>query len=102
MPLAWTPCKVGAIQGAEEVDHGVEDRVDVGGNTGGLEKLAEAWRFLGALESGDNKSVRYFGTLERVIPHHSSLLNTIPTSMSHLFPLVYIGVRLFLSLNVVV
>ena len=40
------------------------DLVDSGGNTGGLEEVAKAWKFLGVLESADHRSVGYLGTLE--------------------------------------
>ena len=63
------------VQGAGEVRDDVEDLGDAGGSTGGLEELAEVWRFLGALESADNRPVGHFGTLEQVTHHHSSHLN---------------------------
>ena len=53
-----------AVQGAGEVNNDVEDLAHAGGNTGGLEELAEAWTVLGALESADYRPLGHLGTLE--------------------------------------
>ena len=53
-----------AVQCAGEVNNDVKDLVDAGGNTGGLEELAEAWTVLGALESADYRPLGHLGTLE--------------------------------------
>ena len=69
------PCgaeDVGGVQGTGEVGDDVGDLVDAGSNTGGLEELAEASRFLGALESADKRTVGHLGTLEQVNHHHTS------------------------------
>ena len=81
---AGRPWRAGEVGGAGEADDDVGDLVDAGGSTGGLEELAEAWRFLGALESADNRPVGHLGTLERVTHHHSYHLNLTLACRPHM------------------